>query len=406
MHFTIPSHADFKKDISARLAHKRPYENVSQTPEGQIDLLIVVNQMLTGFDSKWLNTLYLDKEMEYQNIIQAFSRTNRIFGNEKPFGTIKYYRRPYTMEKNIEKAVKLYSGDKPFALFVSKIDENIEKMNVVFKEIKNLFATADVPDFTKLPKEVADRKKFSTQFKELSDFLQAAKIQGFHWENPEHKEKIIFDENTYLVLAQRYKELFKRDSGDPPIPDPEMTTLPYDIAGYLTEIDTGKIDIDYMNSHFEIYMNIINNPEKTDKEKEKALKDLHTTFAMLSTEDQKYANIFLREIQSGKITVEKGKTFRDYITQYKTTAKDDQIQIMAETFGLDETKLRSMMKLQITEHNIDEFNRFTALMDTRDKTKSKAYFDKKENADIPMKDVNMKLDELLRSFILQGGFEI
>ncbi len=69
-------------------------------------------------------------------------------------------------------------------------------------------------------------------------------------------------------------------------------------------------------------------------------------------------------------------------------------------------KLRSMMKLQITEHNIDEFNRFTALMDTRDKAKSKAYFDQKENADIPMKDVNMKLDELLRNFILQGGFEI
>ncbi len=153
-------------------------------------------------------------------------------------------------------------------------------------------------------------------------------------------------------------------------------------------------------------MNIINNPEKTDKEKEKALKDLHTTFAMLSAEDQKYANIFLREIQSGKVTVEKGKTFRDYITQYKTAAKDDQIQIMATTFGLDETKLRSMMKLQITEHNIDEFNRFTALMNTRDKAKSKAYFDKKENADIPMKDVNMKLDELLRNFILQGGFEI
>ena len=67
-----------KKDISARLAHKAPYQRVGTTPEKQIDLLIVVNQMLTGFDSKWINTLYLDKIIEYENLIQAFSRTNRL----------------------------------------------------------------------------------------------------------------------------------------------------------------------------------------------------------------------------------------------------------------------------------------------------------------------------------------
>ena len=79
-----------KKDIVARLAHKKPYQRLK--PEEQVDLLIVVDQMLTGFDSKWVNTLYMDKVLKYENIIQAFSRTNRIFGPEKPFGTIKYYR--------------------------------------------------------------------------------------------------------------------------------------------------------------------------------------------------------------------------------------------------------------------------------------------------------------------------
>ena len=81
-----------KKDISSRMAHKRPYAHIANKPEEQIDLLIVVDQMLTGFDSKWINTLYMDKMLKYENIIQAFSRTNRIFGPEKPFGTIKYYR--------------------------------------------------------------------------------------------------------------------------------------------------------------------------------------------------------------------------------------------------------------------------------------------------------------------------
>ena len=114
--FTIPTFAKMKKDISFRLAHKKPYERIEMTPEKEIDLLIVVDQMLTGFDSKWINTLYLDKVLLYENIIQAFSRTNRLFGPEKPFGTIRYYRWPHTMERHIKDAVRLYSGDRPLGL--------------------------------------------------------------------------------------------------------------------------------------------------------------------------------------------------------------------------------------------------------------------------------------------------
>ena len=99
--FDLGGHGKFKKDIAARMAHKRPYNRIESEPDKQIDLLIVVNQMLTGFDSKWVNTLYLDKKLEYENIIQAFSRTNRLFGPDKPFGTIRYYRKPHTMERNI-----------------------------------------------------------------------------------------------------------------------------------------------------------------------------------------------------------------------------------------------------------------------------------------------------------------
>ena len=109
--FTIPTFARMKKDIAARLAHKKPYERIVREPEKQLDLLIVVDQMLTGFDSKWVNTLYLDKVLLYENIIQAFSRTNRLFEiHEKPFGIIRYYRKPYTMKRNIDSAIKLYSG--------------------------------------------------------------------------------------------------------------------------------------------------------------------------------------------------------------------------------------------------------------------------------------------------------
>jgi len=63
---------------------KSPHQRISS--DKQIDLLIVVDQMLTGFDSKWINTLYMDKKLEYQNIIQAFSRTNRLLGMKNRLG--------------------------------------------------------------------------------------------------------------------------------------------------------------------------------------------------------------------------------------------------------------------------------------------------------------------------------
>jgi type I restriction enzyme R subunit len=74
-----------------------------------------------------INTLWI---IEYENIIQAFSRTNRLFGPDKPFGTIRYYRFPHSMERNINAAVKLYSGDKPVDLFVEHLDQNLNTLNV------------------------------------------------------------------------------------------------------------------------------------------------------------------------------------------------------------------------------------------------------------------------------------
>lgn len=127
--FIIPTWPAMKKDISSRLSHKSPYGGIAANRSQQLDLLIVVDQMLTGFDSKWVNTLYLDKIIDYESIIQAFSRTNRLFGPDKPFGVIRYYRKPHTMYGFIEAAVKLYSGDRPLDLFVQKLPANVKSMD-------------------------------------------------------------------------------------------------------------------------------------------------------------------------------------------------------------------------------------------------------------------------------------
>ena len=103
---------------------------------------------------------------------------------------------------------------------------------------------------------------------------------------------------------------------------------------------------------------------------------------------------------------EAGKTFRDYITEYMSTAKDNQIHRLAVLLGLDEGKLRAMMEVRITDANINEFGRFDALKATADKKKAKAYFEAVEGGSIIPPKIPVKIDKLLREFILRGGFDV
>ncbi|WP_295132231.1 HsdR family type I site-specific deoxyribonuclease [uncultured Catenibacterium sp.] len=410
--YDMAKHAEFKKDVAFRLAHKENHKGIERTPEKQLDLLIVVDQMLTGFDSKWVNTLYLDKVIEYESIIQAFSRTNRLFGNDKPFGVIRYYRKTNTMARNIKDAVKLYSGDKPLELFVDKLPKNLEGINTTYKEIKELFTSEGIKDFEKVPDDNTVSAKFVSLFNDLNEYLDAAKVQGFVWDKEvykyddpateEHKEYHIYvTKREYDALLQRYKEL---SGGDPDTTHTD-DDIPYDLKSYIVEIDSEKIDSDYMNSRFRKYLKELNKGSSPEVV-EKALSELHQSFASLSQEDQKYANIFLHDVQSGEIDVQEDKTLRDYINEYKYNAKNDQTHEFAETFGLDEGKLRAMMELNLNELNINEFGRLDDLKKSVDKQKARAYFESVEGAKVLPYKVNIRMDSLLRKFILSGGFEL
>lgn len=406
MEFQMATYATFKKDISYRLAHKEQYKGIEHTSDQQIDLLIVVDQMLTGFDSKWVNTLYLDKILIYEKLIQAFSRTNRLYGPEKPFGTIRYYRKPYTMQRNIEEAFKLYSGDRPLGLFADKLERNLEKMNALYDDIGSIFRSAGIENFEKLPVDHTERGQFAKLFKQLNSYLEAAKIQGFTWNKLSYEFKNVgrkviinlhLDETTYLILALRYKELFSGGSGGTGVED-----VPYEIDSYLTEINTGVIDANYMNSRFKKYIKALQDGAETAA----VLDELHKSFATLTQEEQKYANIFLHDVQNGDVVVDEGRTLRDYITKYMTSAKNDQIHRFATAIGVDETILRSFMQSKITEANINEFGKFDTLKATVDTEKVKTFLEMIEGKPIKKFQINMKIDQMLRRFILEGGFDI
>ncbi|MBD8975149.1 type I restriction endonuclease subunit R [Veillonella magna] len=404
--FSIPTYDAFREDVQLRLAHKRPYNRVPK--DKQLHLLIVVNQMLTGYDSKWINTLYLDKVLEYENLIQAFSRTNRLFGDEKPFGIVKYYRRPHTMKRNIEIAVKAYSGDIPTGLFVDKLPSNLESMNRFFAEIRALFQAAGISNFERLPDEPAEKRKFAKLFKQLNQRLESALIQGFSWEKDtyatevEGTEKYIvmeFNHNTYLTLVQRYKELSSGGGGG------KSDEPPFDIDTHITEINTDAIDADYMNSRFDKFFKLWQQGTYDQGAMDQILKDLHQSFAILSQTEQRYANLVINAIQSGEVKVDPTMTFRDYITKYMRKAEDARIARLVRRLSCNETLLRKMLDRKVDGSNYKEFGYFDELVKSVDQKKAEAFFAVIEKENYKPYRLKMMITKYLKDFVVSGGID-
>lgn len=391
--FGYATYSRFKTDLSDRLSHINAYKRIK--PDEQLDLLIVVDQMLTGFDSKWLNTLYLDKILDYANLIQAFSRTNRVCDKtDKPFGLIRYYRKPHTMQRNIERAVKLYSGDRPMGLFVDNLDKVIDKMNVCFADIADIFKWAGLEDFSKNPDDTTSCAKFVKLFNQLNEHLQAARLLGFSWEKlsydvVQEDDSVItatlnFDQETYDKLLARYKDLFKESPSNGGGSD----DVPFDLRSHINEIETDKIDQNYMNARFEKWLKTIGGIEEAA-----ALEELHHSFATLSKEDQKFAKLFLHDVQSGDIKLDPNLALSDYITTYKQKDANDKVLKIIKDLGLDGDLLRALLARKYTRENLD-LGRLNDLKETVDREKAKAYFNEERIIYL-----NIRIDEFLRELI-------
>jgi type I restriction enzyme R subunit len=404
--FQLSTYGKYKKDVAKRLAHKKPYIGIENDHNKEIDLLIVVTQMLTGYDSKWVNTLYVDKVMRYVDVIQAFSRTNRLFGPDKPFGIIKYYSFPYTMEQNIQDALEVYV-DRPLGVFVDKLETNLQNINSKFLHIRDIFNSHEIFNFEKLPDTREDRNMFAKDFSNMTHLLEAAKLQGFVWEKSEYefnhgdtntKVKLEFDEATYMTLLQRYRELFDGtssgggDDGD----------FDYPIDTYITETGTGTIDAEYINSKFVKFIKNLYMEGPGSELTKQALLKLHKTFASLSQKDQRTAMLIIHDIQCGDLRLEVGKTIYDYINEYQLKELHKQILILSEATEINASMLQTIMQAGVTEQNIDEFGRFEELKLTVNQTKAKAFLEKIYGKQVLPMYVNPKMDKILRMFIMNA----
>lgn len=215
-----------------------------------------------------------------------------------------------------------------------------------------------------------------------------------NFDEPKETIALAITQHQYLTLLQRYKELGGGGGGG-------GEAIPFEIDSHITEIDTGKIDADYMNSRFDKYLKVLQSGN--EEAKETTLAELHRSFSSLSQEEQKIAEIFLHDIQRGDVQIDARRTFRDYLADYQANAQDYEIDTLVALLGVDKAKLVALMNTHVTQANINEFGRFDDLKVTVDQQKAKTYFEGLGGKELPLFRVNIRTAKFLQDFIIQGG---
>ncbi|MGL5330460.1 MAG: type I restriction endonuclease subunit R [Peptostreptococcaceae bacterium] len=226
----------------------------------KIDILIVVNMFLTGFDSKTLNTLYVDKNLKYHDLVQAYSRTNRVEKSTKPYGNIVCYR---NLKKNTDDALKLFSQTETTDIVLM---ENYEYyLDRWFAELKKLKSLTPAPqDVDSLDSEES-KKQFILAFRELSKIL--VKLETFVDFEFEESELQISNQE-YQDYKSKYFTIYEmvRKTQD------EKTSILLDVDFGIELMHSDKINVGYI-------MNLIkdidfSSQDKRDKDIKNIIKQL------------------------------------------------------------------------------------------------------------------------------------
>ena len=239
----------YYQDVQKRIKDQQ-YPNQDLPHHQKIDVVIVVDMLLTGFDSKFLNTLYVDKNLKYHGLIQAFSRTNRVLNDTKPYGSILDFRQ---QQESVDQAITLFSGQhseqareiwlvdgapavvQKLETAVTKLDEFMQSQGLgcAPEEVPNLKGDAARSQFVNLFKEV---QRFKTQLDQYTDLTP---------ENAAEIDQVIAPERlqafrgVYLETAQRLKaQQEKKDTNT----SPEVEQLDFEFVLFASAV----IDYDYI----------------------------------------------------------------------------------------------------------------------------------------------------------------
>lgn len=236
--FNTETFGAYQNDVSKRVK------------KGEIDLLIVVRMFLTGFDSKSLNTLYVDKSLKWHDLLQSFSRTNRVFDPTKKWGNIVCYR---NLKPETDAAIKLFSNsDNTDCVLQEGFDAYLQKFKSYLNDMYQVVTEPE--DIDKLYSE-EDQKKFVVAFKNMAQTLLAL---GTFVEFEFTEEMLGINEQTYEDFKSRYLTIRENVSHSQ---KQGKTSILDDIDFAIEIVQTDRINVSYI-------MNLLRNIEREDKKQQ------------------------------------------------------------------------------------------------------------------------------------------
>lgn len=301
--------------------------------KSNIDLIIVADQLLTGYDSKYLNTLYVDRNLRLQSLIQAYSRTNRIYGRKKEFGSIINFKYPKITEERVDIALKLYgSGGKSSRVIVEPYDTAVEKLSI---KVSNMLEVLEEPTtWEELKKDKEKEELFLLSFKDVSEQLNlVTQYYEYSWDN----EKFNMDQNTWLNYVGAYKNLNPSSEEDDDI-------IINNIKGEAKISGSQVIDADYILSLIDSKVSSKEGVQTVDTE---TLRIIYEKIQELSNKGEDEQAKLLKEFVENELVPGNISSNIDFDKAYNNWKEDrikKEIKSFAKDWGIDEDILFNSFK--------------------------------------------------------------
>ncbi|AXJ00685.1 type I restriction enzyme, R subunit [Cyclonatronum proteinivorum] len=349
----------YYQDVQGRIKNQK-YSNKDLPHSKKIDITIVVDMLLTGFDSKFLNTLYVDKNLKYHGLIQAFSRTNRVLNDSKPHGMILDFR---SQQESVNHAIMLFSGEDggkakeiwmvdPAPVVIDKYQEAVSKLGDFMQEhnlvndpgeVYNLKGDAARIAFVKNFKEVQRLKTQLDQYTDLDEQQQ------------EQIEKILPKEtlqefrSSYLETAKQLREIQQKEGEDAP---EDIQQLDFEFVLFASAV----IDYDYIMSL--IADSTQKKPSKQKMTKAQVIQLLKSNANLMDEEEDLTEYIEQVDWTTGQTVEELKKNFETY----KAEKYDKELAAIANKHGLQTAALKTFVE-KIMSRMIFDGEKLTDLLE-------------------------------------------
>jgi len=294
-----------------------------------IDLIIVADQLLTGYDSKFLNTLYVDRNFKLQNLIQAYLRTNRIYGKDKEFGSIINFQYPKITEERVNIALKLYgSGGRSSRVIVEHYETAVEKFSLKVEEM--IKALPDPTGWQELKTDVEAEELFILLFKDASDQLRLVmQYYEFKWDDGRFE----IDEHTWLKYVGAYRNITFKE-GEPPEDEPVIPLI-----GKTKLSGSQVIDANHILSLIGTQVKSDKGIQTVDRE---TLRIIHEEIQELSDMGEDEQAKLLKEFVETELVpgnLSSNLSFDELFNNWKQAKIEKEIKKFAEDWGIDESLL-------------------------------------------------------------------